>query len=387
LNFLIDLVATPLGWIMHFIYGLVGNYGVAIILFTLVTKLIVFPIYYKQQKNTAHTQLVQPKLAKLREKYKNNPEKMQMEQMKLYQEENINPYASCLPMLLSMLILYGVLGVVYEPMTHILKYNKDTISSARTVAAEYNERLANGKSDLREQLIIMEEVLKHPDEFAEKMEETDAEFVPQVVSFADTFNILGVDLNLTPQWSDFTKNFPLFMIPLLSGIIQLAMTIYMQRMQKKRNPDMPNMGAMNIMLYGMPIFSVWLAFTVPAGVGFYWICSSAFSFIQSIGLNLWFNEERVKKIGEAERIKAQNAKRRPSMMQKMLEQQEEMMRQQNGGNGSPKQKSNIPANRVSYSDSETPVKMSRSELEEFNTAVIRDARKRMAEKYGDQSDN
>ncbi len=378
MNFLIDLVGTPLGFIMKWIYDLVGNYGVAIILFTLVTKIIVFPVYYKQQKNVAHTQLVQPKLAKLRQKYKNNPDQLQVETMKLYQEENINPYASCLPMIISLIILYGVLGVVYEPMNHILKYDSNTISEATLVAAELNENINPEKKDMRIELMIMEEVMKHPAEFAEKMESVDAQFVPEVTKFAETFNILGVDLNLTPQVSDITKNFPLFLIPVLSGVIQLAMTIYMQWNQKRRNPDMPSMGAMNLMLYGMPIFSVWLAFTVPAGVGFYWICSSVFSFIQSVGLNLWFNEKRVEKIGEAERKKAQQAKRRPSMMQMMLEQQEEMMRQQQGGSTK-----SAPSNRVSYSDGDE-VRMSRSEREEFNTSVIRAARQRMAEKYGEQ---
>lgn len=375
-DFLIDLVGTPLGWVMKLIYDFVGNYGVAIILFTLVTKLITLPIYYKQQKNMAHTQLVQPKLAKLREKYKNNPDKLQVETMKLYQEENINPYASCLPMIISMLILYGVLGVVYEPMNHILKYDSGIISEATIAAADFNEKINPDKPDMRIELMIMEEVIQHPTEFAAKMEAVDAQFVPEVTKFAETFNILGVDLNLTPHVSDITKNFPLFLIPVLSGLIQLAMTIYMQIMQKKRNPDMPSMGAMNLMLYGMPIFSVWLAFTVPAGVGFYWICSSVFSFMQNIGLNLWFNEKRVQKIGEKEREKAKNAKRRPSMMQMMMEQQEEMMRQQQGGTAR-------PTNRVSYSDGGEDVKMSRHEREEFNTAVIREARRRIAEKYGE----
>ncbi len=383
-DFFIDLVGTPLGFVMKWIYDFVGNYGVAIILFTLITKLIVFPIYYKQQKNTAHMQLINPKIAKLREKYKNNPDKLSMEQMKLYQEENINPYASCLPMIISLIILWGVLGVVYEPMTHILKYDNTTITAAREIAAEYNENLAlnieKGRNDMREQLIIMEEIVKHEDEFTEKMESVDPEFVPTVSEFADTFNILGVDLNLTPQWSDITKNFPLFMIPLLSGIVQLAMTIYMQWNQKKRNPDMPNMGAMNIMLYGMPIFSVWLAFTVPAGVGFYWVCSSVFSFIQSIGLNLWFNEKRIEKIGEAERKKAASKTRRPTMMQKLMEQQEELMRQQQGTAGGTK----TASNRVRYSDDDE-VKLSRKESEEFNTAIIREARRRMAEKYGEDN--
>ncbi len=380
MSFLIDLIGTPLGFIMKWIYDIVGNYGVAIIFFTLVTKLIVFPIQYKQQKNVVHTQLVQPKLKKLREKYKNNPEKFSVEQMKLYQEENINPYASCLPMVISLLILYGVLGVVYKPMTHILRYDNATVSQAIQVASQFNENINPERSDLRIQLILMDEVLKNQDAFAEKMATVNTEFVPEVVDFAESFNILGVDLNLTPHVSDITKNFPLFLIPVISGLIQLAMTIYMQSVQKKRNQNMDGMGAMNAMLYIMPLFSIWLAFTVPAGVGFYWICSSAFSFLQSFGLNMWFNEERISKIGEKEREKAKNAKRRPSMMQMMLEQQEEMMRQQQGGSAK-------PTNRVSYSDSSSgEVKLSRSEREEFNTAIIRDARKRMAEKYGETNE-
>lgn len=279
-----------------------------------------------------------------------------------------------------MLILYGVLGVVYEPMHHILKYDSQTISEATVVAAEFNEKIRPDKPDMRIELMIMEEVMKNPDGFAAKMDAVDPDFVPEVTKFAETFNILGVDLNLTPHVSDITKNFPLFLIPVFSGVIQLAMTIYMQWNQKRRNPDMPNMGAMNIMFYGMPIFSVWLAFTVPAGVGFYWICSSVFSFIQSIGLNAWFNEKRVQKIGEAEREKAKKAKRRPSMMQMMMEQQEEMMRQQQAGGNA----KNTPSNRVRYADSDDgEMKLSRSEREEFNTAVIREARKRMMDKYGE----
>ena len=184
---------------MKFIYDLVGNYGVAIILFTLVTKLIVFPIYYKQQKNMVHTQLVQPKLAKLREKYKNNPEKLQMEQMRLYQEENINPYASCLPMVISLIILWGVLGVVYEPMSHIMKYDNAVVNEATVIASEFNEKINPEKADMRVQLQIMEEVVKHEEEFAQKMAKVDDKFVPEVKEFADTFNILGVDLNLTPS--------------------------------------------------------------------------------------------------------------------------------------------------------------------------------------------
>ena len=149
----------------------------------------------------------------------------------------------------------------------------------------------------------------------------------EVTDFAKTFTLGSVKLSETPSTKPSeNSSFFLFLIPILSGLMQLVSTIYIQKMQKKRNPDMPSMGSMNLMLYTMPLFSVWIAFTVPAGVGFYWLCSSVFSFLQSVFLYAWFNEERVEKIGEAEREKAKNAKRRPSMMQRLMEQQEEMMR-------------------------------------------------------------
>lgn len=409
MNFIIDIIAIPLGFIMKLIYGWVGNYGIAIILFTLFTKLILLPVSYKQQKSSARLQLINPKLAKLREKYKDKPEKMQLEQTKLYQEENINPYSSCLTSFIPLILLWGVLAVVYKPMTYILDYDKEVVEEAKSIVLQIDDDRETAeknlnKNSMRQELIIMGKVLQDPEAFSavirdgkvtitdtdgneteQKLSAIDAGFVGEVSAFAGTFVIGGTNLSETPSVKPKENSTPfLFLIPILSGLMQLAMTIYMQYMQKKRNPDMPNMGMMNGMLYFMPLFSVWLAFTVPAGVGFYWLCSSAFSFLQSVLLYMWFNEKRVEKIGEAERAKAKKTKRRPSMMQMMLEQQEEMMRQQ-GGSDSPRLAGG-PSNRVRYSDDDGERKMSRSELEEYNTAVIREARKRMASKYGEETE-
>lgn len=407
MNFIIDIIALPLGFIMKLIYNLVGNYGIAIILFTLFTKLILFPVSYKQQKNSARLQLLNPKLAKLREKYKDKPEKMQLEQTKLYQEENINPYSSCLTSFIPLILLWGVLAVVYKPMTYIMDYDKTVVEEAKSIVLQIDDdRETMGKTlsknSMREELIIMGKVLEDPaaftaaiedgkvtiisedgEETEQKLSAIDKSFVPEVSEFAHTFVIGGTNLSETPSIkpSENSTVF-LFLIPILSGLMQLAMTIYMQYMQKKRNPAMPSMGMMNAMLYFMPLFSIWLAFTVPAGVGFYWLCSSAFSFLQSILLYAWFNDKRVEKIGEAERAKAQKTRRRPSMMQMMIEQQEEMMKQQ-GGAGSARLAGG-PSNRVRYSDDDGERRLSRSEMEEYNTAVIREARKRMAAKYGEE---
>ena len=403
-NALINLIGIPLGFVMKLIYDLVGNYGIAIILFTLVTKLILLPVSYKQQKNAARLQLINPKLAKLREKYKDKPEKLSLEQTKLYQEENINPYSSCLTSFIPLILLWGVLAVVYQPMTYIMDYKKPVIEEARSIVVSIDEdREATQKTldrnSLRQELIIVEKLMQHQTAFSEAVEAgkisvydadgnasdyhltaVDQEFIRNVTDFADTFTIGSTNLSETPKTkiSENSSIF-LFLLPILSGLVQLLMTIYMQVMQKKRNPDMPSMGAMNIMLFIMPLFSVWLAYTVPAGVGFYWLCSSVFSFLQQVLLYAWFNEARVQKIGEAERKKAKNASRRPSMMQRMIEQQEEMMRQQEG---SAARLGGGPSNRIRYSDDDMP-KLSRSEQEEYNTAVIREARRRIAEKYGD----
>ncbi len=379
MDFFINIVGTPLGFIMKLIYNLVNNYGIAIIIFTLITKLIMFPISYKQQKNSARLQLINPKLAKLREKYKDKPDKLQVEQMRLYQEENINPYGSCLPMVISIILLYGVLAVVYRPMTYIMDYSSETIAASKEIVLQIDPDSSIKKEEMREELFIMEEIAKNQEQFTElakNYEAVDEEFIQKVADFSSTFTIGNTNLSEKPSFK-YAENSTmfLFLLPFLSGIVQLIMTIYMQVMQKKRNPDMPNMGCMNVMLYGMPIFSIWLAFTVPAGVGFYWLCSSLFSFVQSIGLYAWFNDKRVEKIGEKEREKAKKARRRPSMMQMMIEQQEELNRQNAG-------RSAGPSNRAKYSDDDMP-KLSRKEMDEYNNAVIREARKRMAEKYGE----
>ena len=94
---------------MSFIYSIVPNYAVAIILFTLVTKLLLFPVNYKTQKNAARMQLMQPKLEKLKKSYGSNPQRLQEEQQKLYQQEGINPMGSCLPMFIQLFLLFGVL--------------------------------------------------------------------------------------------------------------------------------------------------------------------------------------------------------------------------------------------------------------------------------------
>ena len=361
-----ELLGIPLGWVMYWIYEIVNNYGLSIIIFTLLSKLIMLPASYKQQLGTVRMQSLNPKLRQLKKQYANNPQKMQEEQQKLYQQEGVNPMGSCLPLIVTMIILYGILDVVYRPLSHILRISSDVIEKAKTIIVDND--LADKYFKTRPELTILRQVKDDPGLFSS----LGNEFVEKVSAFKNTF--MGVDLGSIPTIRPETWNsaaIALIMIPIVSGLVQLAFTIYSQYKTRKMNPDMGSAagaGCMNVMLYGMPLFSVWLAFTVPAGVGFYWIWSSVFSLIQSVALYSYFTPKRIEEINV--KLKEKNKNKKPGLMQRMMDQQNELMRQQeaakNGG-------------RVDY-DADTEG-MSRSEKQNYNRQLINEARKRMAEKY------
>lgn len=378
---LYDIIGYPFGYLMSWIYSFVGNYGVAIILFTLLTKILFFPVNYRTQMNSARMRLMQPKLDKLKKSFGSNPQRLQQEQQNLYQEEGINPMASCMPSLIQMLLLFGVLDVVYKPLTHIFHFGSKVKDAALNIAndiiTEKSELLGKSidkisSSDLRSELRVMEQLNDQPDKFAD----VPSSFLEKVQEFSENFTIFGANLGKTPSMSvDFgnSESVILFLIPFLAGLSQLLYTIYTQIHQKRTNPTAPSMGCMNVMLYLMPVLSVWFAFQVPAGVGFYWIWSSVFSFFITFGLNCYFTPERTAKAHEKQKIKAKKkAEKHPerkTFMQKMLEQQQLMEQQQNG-----------TASMTNPDGS----KISRSEMNKVNRDRINEARKRMAEKYGDE---
>ena len=381
MNFLYDLIGVPFGYLMSFIYDIVPNYALAIIIFTLVTKLLLFPVNYKTQKNAARMQLLAPKLEKLKKSFESNPQRLQEEQQKLYQQEGINPMGSCLPMFVQMFLLFGVIDVVYKPITHILHISKPVrtaaIEKASELAVKYGD-VNGGKAisakNLRSELLTAEVLDKHPDDFTIYSEN----FHDKVSKFSETFNVLGANLGKTPQLHPETWNresLILFCIPFLAGLAQLLFSLYSQIHQKKTNPNAQAAGGGCMMATTllMPLMSVWFAFGLPAGIGFYWIFSSLFSFVITFALNCYFSKERIEAINEKEKEKARiYAEKHPgkkSFMQRMMESQAAM-----------EQQSNVRVD-------ENGDKISRSEHNKQNRDKLKEARKRMAEKYGDSYDD
>ncbi|MBQ8123637.1 MAG: YidC/Oxa1 family membrane protein insertase, partial [Ruminococcus sp.] len=178
---------------MSFIYKFCGNYAVSIIIFTIVTKLLLFPVNYKTQKNAARMQLLSGKLEKLKKSYGSNQQRLQEEQQKLYQQEGINPMASCLPTFIQMFLLFGVIDVVYKPITHILHISQ----SVREAAVQIASDLVGGKGismkNLRCELLTMEQLEKAPEKFSNVAED----FAARVHEFSSKFTLFGANLGKT----------------------------------------------------------------------------------------------------------------------------------------------------------------------------------------------
>ena len=161
IQFLYSLIGTPLGYILYFIYKFIcSNVGVAILIFTFIVKAALLPLSIKQQKNSAKSAIFQPKVSEIQKKYKNNQQKMQEELAKL-QAQGYKPMSGCGSMLLSFLILFGVIDVVYKPLTHIMHMNGDSINAV--VEESYNVELTS---------VIVNEYTKSPED-VEKLNEKD----------------------------------------------------------------------------------------------------------------------------------------------------------------------------------------------------------------------
>lgn len=130
------ILGYPLGWIMFLCYHLVNNYGLALILFTILTKLVLVPFAVKQQKSMVKMAAFRPKMEEIQKKYANNKEKLNEELLKLYEKENYNPMSGCLPVLIQFPILFGLIDVIYYPLKHILRLPADTINAATEIAKQ-----------------------------------------------------------------------------------------------------------------------------------------------------------------------------------------------------------------------------------------------------------
>ena len=465
------LIAIPLGLLMELCYKVLKDYGLALLAFTILIKIILLPLQIKQQKSTAKMQRYQPEIEKIKKKYGKNNEQMQQKLAEFYAKEGVSPAGSCLPMIISMLVLFSLINVVYQPIYYVLNdidnghidRASNVVSSLYTVCydikdneidfeqlvamydadnngelsdeekntmitalnenkvtdkdgkeydfketssikeAEVNDKKYSSKEQItsaieallmyrdegnslysymiddskvskqlraRPELVVIN-IIK--DGFTLPFEKIDSKLVSEVEDF--NYTLLGFGLGVYPS----TKNITI-LIPIISFVTQLVCTFVSNYFTKKNNPSVQMGGGMKMMMYVMPLFSLFIAFGFPAGLGIYWIYSGIFSLVQIIVLNLVYTPERIGRMVDKDMEK--NKKRRKTMMQRMLE-----MQNADGTSAEVAKRLSFYNEKDDDDDDDEPSEkkeLSKAELKELQRKKLNEARKRMAEKYGDE---
>lgn len=375
------IIGYPLGWVIWLAYKLCGSYALSIVIFTLFTKIILFPISVKTQKSSAAMTALTPKLEQIKKKYANNQQKLQEATMELYAEENINPMSSCTPLLIQLPILYGIFDVVYRPITHILRISSSVIEQATEICKNIAGYGDQTYFNSRPELYIIQAI--HDPAVSDQFAALPDGFYETVKNFDNT--LFGVvDLNLTPTfhpengWD--AGAIGLVLIPIICGVVQLLSTVIMTRRQKKSNPAQASqMASMNIMNYVMCIMFVAMAFASPAAIGFYWAVSGILSLISSAILNKVYTPEYVAKLLEKDK-KKKKAKKKMDMMQRY----QQLLAEQNGTAGNTANKSGVAGAKLSDDDGVEDVKLSKSQQKDIQSKIIAEKRKRVEDKYKDE---
>ena len=342
------IICIPFAWLVRLLYNLTGSYGMAIILFTVVLKLILLPFQLKSKKSMMRMNRMNGKIQEIQKKYANNQVKMQEEMQKLYQEEGVSPMSGCLWSFLPLPILLALYSIMRQPITHLMMLSNDVVQelvakiTAMGVDMSGIVMMKNGAAVVKDgvtqlqpygQINLVKAVTEH---------------YPQAAAGIDgwidlDFNFIGLDLAATPSSVLKTVSFQwaiigLILIPILAGLFQLLMSIYTMKSQSQ---DGAAAGSMKGMMYMMPLMSVYIGFIMPAALGIYWIAQSVFSLIQEVIMTKFFNKkleeeenaryearqaDRQRRQEEAKRLqeeRKQQAAQKQSLKQKQKAAQEE----------------------------------------------------------------
>jgi len=292
-----NIIGSLFGYILWFFYMIVKNYGLAVILFTIVIKLILFPVSIKQQKSMAANARMSAKQAELKKKYGNDTKKLNEEVSKLYEKEGANPASGCFTMAIPMLLLLGVYYAVINPLTNTLHIAKETVTSALNnlttlpgIGTSFTS--AYGQIDI----IKLAQDANGRDFLGGFF---DSSTVNSIVDYSNGFNFCGLDLLGKPSDS-FSI---LIIIPILCFLTALLSQLFTMKMQGgAMGGQQQQQGCMKVMMIAMPLFSAWIAYGVPAAVGFYWIISTVLGFAQTVVLNHFYNAGKMTAKQEAQRI-------------------------------------------------------------------------------------
>lgn len=370
-------ICLPFAALLRLFYNLTGSYGVSLILFTLVIKLILLPFQMKSKKSMIRMNRMSGRMQELQKKYANNQAKMNEEIQKLYAEEGVNPMSGCIWSLLPMPILFALYYIIREPIIYFMNFGTkagalNVLTAAKEVVTNLGltwTTMKNGADGVYAQIEILTAIQSNPDAPAVKS------FLAANPNWINVdYHFLGMDLASIP-----TEAFSmlktgvtlaavaLILIPILSGVLSLLLS-------KVTMMGQPQSAAANasskMMLWMMPIMSVWIGFTLPAALGIYWIAQSGFSIVQEFFLGKFYSgkleaeeDERQKTIEENRRRRQEEAKARQEEQRQLTAKQQAAARKKAALEAS-KNKSKKPSTNENGRVGERPYARGRAYMDE-----------------------
>ncbi|CDE26071.1 membrane protein insertase YidC/Oxa1 family [Clostridium sp. CAG:440] len=282
-----DFFANTFGYVLNLLYNLLNNYGLAIILFTILIKIILLPISIKQQRTMKKSAKLQEQMKSIQFKYKNDPEKMNQEIMSLYKSENMSPMSGCLSSIIQLILLLSIFYLVKSPLTYMRKIPTENLNNYVKQMQDEGKNVNN----VYPEIDIIREKGPENEEVRLNME------------------FLGLDLSEIPQQS--MSDYRVYIIPglyIISTFISMRLTTSMQAKAKKKKDvieldadgkpkaDDSNevdvaMQTNKMMSWMMPIMSISIAFIAPLGLALYWLINNILMIIERLVLDRILKEE------------------------------------------------------------------------------------------------
>ena len=276
-------ICVPFAWLTRLFYTWTGSYGVALILFTLMVKLVILPFQLKSKKSMLRMGRMNGKVEEIKKKYPNNQQRQQQEIADLYAREGVNPMSGCLWSFLPFPILIALYYIIRTPLRYFMSLSNEVIESITQLAVSLGYTSgASGQAAAYEQIYLAKFIHENWGEFAGKFD-----------GLIDlNYNFLGMDLSQVG--SSLFSQFPsggwpvigILILPLISAALQFLMT----KISMKSNGSANANGASKAMIYMMPLMTVWMGYILPAALCVYWIANAAFSCLQELFLNKHFNK-------------------------------------------------------------------------------------------------
>ena len=285
--------ANIFGYVLNFMNNFVGNYGLAIILFTVLIKIIMLPLSIKQQRTMKKSTELNEKIKVLQFKYKNDPEKLNREMMDLYKKENMSPFSGCLSTIAQFILLISIFYMVRCPLTYMEKINNDQINT-------YVQQLKDGGITVNQAYSEID-IIRELDYLKEKMPEDEG-----LNKINLNMNFCGLDLSKIPQQN--LNDWTVYIIPalyIISTFISMKITTSMQKKSKKNDGviditekeekdskeeeknEMEDMMEQSnkMMSWMMPIMSVSISLVAPLGLALYWLVNNILMIGERLVLN------------------------------------------------------------------------------------------------------